>query len=79
MIVRKISTVMILNKNLKKYITLYLIGAEVTVKIHERYLLACSASRDPENVKNIGWYRCFTDDCEHDCGKFWVAHVQNMT
>ena len=62
----------------KNYITLYLIAAKVTVKIHERRLLSCSASSDPENVKHIGWYRCSTDDCAHDWDKFRIAHVQNM-
>ena len=42
-------------------------------------MLSCSASSDPENVKHIGWYRCSTDDCEHDCDKFLIAHVQNVT
>ena len=35
----------------KNYITLYLIAAKVTVKIHERRLLSCSASSDPEMLK----------------------------
>ena len=52
--VRMIPTVMILKKKIEKnYITLYLIVAEVTVKIHERLLLSCSASSGPENVKKI--------------------------
>ena len=52
--VRMISTVMILKKKIgKNYITLYLIVAEVTVKIHERLLLSCSAASDRENVKRI--------------------------
>ena len=52
----------------KIYITLYLRGAElqVTVKLHE-------------NVKYIGWYRCSTDDCEHDRDKFRIAHVEKVT
>ena len=62
----------------KNYITLHLIAAKVTVKIHERRLLSCSTSSDPENVKHIGWYRCSTDDCAHDWDKFRIAHVQNM-
>mgnify|MGYP000114421428 CR=1 FL=1 len=55
-----------------------MIAAKVTVKIHERRLLSCSASSDPENVKHIGWYRCSTGDCAHDWDKFRIAHVQNM-
>ena len=68
-------------KSEKNYITLYLIGAElqVTVKLHEKFLLACTASSDPENVKHIGWYRCSSSDCEHDWDKFLIAHVQNVT
>ena len=51
-------------KNFKKNcITFYLIGAEVTVKIHERLLLSCFAFSDPENVQHIGCFRCSTDDC----------------
>ena len=58
-----------------------MIGAElqVTVKLHEKFLLACTASSDPENVKHIGWYRCSSSDCEHDWDKFLIAHVQNVT
>ena len=43
-------------------------GAElqVTIKLHE-------------NVKYIGWYRCSTDDCEHDWDKFRIAHVEKVT
>ena len=43
-------------------------GAElqVTVKLHE-------------NVKYIGWYRCSTDDCEHDRDKFRIAHGEKVT
>ena len=43
-------------------------GAElqVTVKLHE-------------NVKYIGWYRCSTDDCEHERDKFRIAHVEKVT
>ena len=52
---------------------------EVTVKLHERYLLACSAVSDPENVKHIGWYRCSRIDCEQHWDEFLIAHVQNMT
>ena len=63
----------------KKYITLYLIVAEVTVKIHERLLLSCSAASDPENVKKIDWHRCSTYDCKHDLPKSRIARVQNMT
>ena len=68
-------------KSEKNYITLYLIGAElqVTVKLHEKFLLTCTASSDPENVKHIGWYRCSSSDCEHDWDKFLIAHVQNVT
>ena len=54
-----------------------MIGAEVTIKIHERLLLSCSAFSDPENVQHIGWYRCSTDDCEHHWNKFRIAHVKN--
>ena len=59
----------------------FFIGAEleVTVKLHERYLLACSAVSDPENVKHIGWYRCSRIDCEQHWDEFLIAHVQNMT
>ncbi|RMX59446.1 hypothetical protein pdam_00015662 [Pocillopora damicornis] len=51
----------------------------VTVKLHERHLLACSSFRNPENVKHISWYRCSSHDCEHDWDRFLIAHVQNMT
>ncbi|XP_022785117.1 immunoglobulin superfamily member 10-like isoform X2 [Stylophora pistillata] len=50
----------------------------VTVRIHQRYLLACSAFSDQESVKDIGWYRCTTNDCEHEWDKHRIAHVQNM-
>ncbi|XP_058973173.2 protein sidekick-2-like isoform X1 [Pocillopora verrucosa] len=62
------------------FITLVAFGsaAKVTVKIHERRLLSCSTSSDPENVKHIGWYRCYTDDCANDWDKFRIAHVKNM-
>ena len=65
----------------KNYTTLHLIGArrEVTVKIYERALLACPAFSDPENVTDVGWYRCSSDDCEHDWDKFKIAYVENMT
>ena len=58
-----------------------MIGAElhVTVKLHERHLLACSSFRNPENVKHIRWYRCSSHDCEHDWDRFLIAHVKNMT
>ena len=68
-------------KTEKKLISPFFIGAEleVTVKLHERYLLACSAVGDPENVKHIGWYRCSKIDCEQHWDEFLIAHVQNMT
>ncbi|XP_022807654.1 contactin-6-like [Stylophora pistillata] len=50
---------------------------KVTVKIHQRYLLACSEFSDQESVKDIGWYRCSTDYCEHEWDKHWIAHIQN--
>ena len=77
--VRMIPTVMILKKKIEKnYITLYLIVAEVTVKIHERLLLSCSASSGPENVKKIDWHRCSTYDCKNELLKTQIARVQNM-
>ena len=68
-------------KTEKKLYHHFFIGAEleVTVKLHERYLLACSAVSDPENVKHIGWYRCSRIDCEQHWDEFLIAHVQNMT
>ena len=68
-------------KTEKKLYRPFFIGAEleVTVKLHERYLLACSAVSDPENVKHIGWYRCSRIDCEQHWDEFLIAHVQNMT
>ena len=65
-------------KNWKNYITLYLIVAEVTVKIYERLLLSCSAASDPGNVKRIDWHRCSTYDCKHELDKSRIARVQNM-
>ena len=62
----------------KNYITLYLIVAEVTVKIHERRLLPCSESSDLENVEHIGWFRCSTADCELNWNKLRIAHVRNV-
>ena len=50
-----------------------MIGAEVIVKLHERYLLQCSASSNSANV--IAWYHCSTPDCRD---KFLIAHVQKM-
>ena len=77
--VRMISTVMILKKKIEKnHITLYLIVAEVTVKIHKRLLLSCSASSGPENVKKIDWHRCSTYDCKNELLKTQIARVQNM-
>ena len=47
---------------------------EVTVKIHERYLLACSAYSGRGNDTHISWYRCSTYDC---WDQFMIAHVNN--
>ena len=68
-------------KTEKKLYHPFFIGAEleVTVKLHDRYLLACSAVSDPENVKHIGCYRCSRIDCEQHWDEFLIAHVQNMT
>ena len=56
-----------------------MIVAEVTVKIHERLLLSCSAASDPENVKRIDWYRCSTYHCKNEWLKYRIARVQNMS
>ena len=71
-----LTVMMFKNKNWKtNFITLCLIGAEVIVEIHKRYLLQCSASTNSENVRHIAWYHCRTADCRD---KFLIAHVQNM-
>ena len=51
---------------------------EVTVKIHERYLLACSAYSGRGNDKHISWYRCSTYDCQHYRDSIRIAHVNNV-
>ena len=68
----------------KNYITLYLIGAdrELTVKIHQRYLLACSESSNPGHLKDIDWYHCSPnlkrDGCDRGGKQFVIAQVRNM-
>ena len=56
-----------------------MIVAEITVKIHERLSLSCSAASDPENVKKIDWYRCSTYHCKNELQKYRIALVQNMS
>ena len=51
---------------------------EVTVKIHERYLLACSAYSGRGNDIHISWYRCSTYDCQHHWNKLRIAQVNNV-
>ena len=61
-----------------------MIGAdrEFTVKIHQRYLLACSESSDPGNLKDIEWYHCSPglekDGCDKGGKQFLIAQVKNM-
>ncbi|XP_066024247.1 uncharacterized protein [Pocillopora verrucosa] len=53
-----------------------------TVKIHQRYLLACSESSDPGNLKDIDWYHCSPglekDGCDKGGKQFLIAQVRNM-
>ena len=61
-----------------------MIGAdsEFTVKIHQRYLLACSESNDlrPGNFKYIDWYRCSPnlkkDGCDSDGKTVLIVQVK---
>ena len=61
-----------------------MIGAdhEFTVKIHQRYLLACSESNDlrPGNFKHIDWYRCSPnlkkDGCDSDGKTVLIVQVK---
>ena len=72
-----LTVMMFKNKNWKtNCITLCLIGAEVIVEIHKRYLLQCSASMNSENVRQIAWYQCRTAKCRD---KFLIARVQKTS
>ena len=68
----------------KNYITLYSIGAdrEFPVKIHERFLLPCSVTAEPEKLKHIDWYRCSPnlkkDGCVKDGKMVLIAQVKKM-
>ena len=63
-------------------ITLNLIGAElqVTVKVYEKFLLACPSFSDRGNVREIKWYRCSprNNDCDTDWRDFQIAYVDSM-
>lgn len=57
-------------------------GAElqVTVKVYEKFLLACPSFSDRGNVREIKWYRCSprNNDCDNEWMNFLIAYVDSM-